>query len=301
MSKNNPKQDIPWIVGPNNRLSYPVKSGGNEYYPKIDNEDVILESSGVMRYAKTVNGEVYPKDLDGNDKFIPSRYAIDKNGEPFFPKDKQLNEFYVEDGYGNSVIQVKGKPLEQYAKGQKSEIYPKEFIDEGMYRDVVLNNKYAVKTTGEKFYPLDEFGNEYTIEIIDSATDKMKLAESFPNGYPITNDQYVILTNVSGEPTYLAHPEPTVEEVNISGRIFRSAKGYSDYFTDVQHPTKKTRSSLKKYKYLCEGALEPETWIPASLISEQTTSNWCWIFIILFSLLGILTIPFVFAYFQKRK
>ncbi|GBN19727.1 hypothetical protein AVEN_261803-1 [Araneus ventricosus] len=298
MGSNPPNPQPQWPLDGGGNPTYPTNADGDEHYLRVDNEDLILETPQGPRYAHDKDGnEFYPKNSQDDDKFINSLYALDKDRSPKFPKNKTDEEFYVEDGYGSSIISIDGVQI-RYAKTQSTEIYPIEFIGLGMVREVVLNNTYAKTTSGEHFYPLDEFGNEYTITII--ANGKVDDAKSFLKTHPITNDNYVIVPNVWNKPHFLPSVVPAVEVKNIVGRLFRSANGYRDYFTDVKDNTRKPRGSAKQYNYLVAGTLEPTPWVPASLTSEETISHWYWLFIILFILMVILVIPFAFIFWKNR-
>lgn len=296
MGSNAPNLQFTWPIE-NNNPTYP-KNGGDEAYPKVNNEDLILELPTGMRYAKKQDGdEIYPKNSNGDHKFINSLYALDKNQKPIFPKYANGDEFYVEDGYGNCVTIANGKPLERYAKTKQTEIYPYEFIGLGMNREVILNT-YAKDTKGVLFYPMDEYGNEYTVAM--RSGQQFDEAKSFPAGYPITNDNYVILSNVNNQPHVLgAAVQPKMEVKNIVGKLFRSETGYNDYLTDVQNTSRKSRSSAKEYIYLEKDTLEPKLWTPLALKTGKD-SKWNWLFIILFILLGILIIPIAYVFLKNR-
>lgn len=287
---SNPKRKVKIIPG----LAYD-KTGGNETYPKENNEELVVQFANGPRYAKDKdNNEIYPKDAQLNDKFIPSFYALDKNNDPIFPKTKDGDEFYVEDEYGSSVVYADGKLLPRYARTKYSEVYPLEFLGAGLYREIVLNNKYIKNTANQEFYPLDEYGNEFTIQI--KSNNQLNVQATFPNFYPITNDGYVILSNVNGEPYFIPKTIPEVKEDNIVGKLFRAQNGFRDFFTDVELTSRECRSAKRKYNYFPIGASEPTEWIPEALMSEQQTSSWWyWLFILLSVILGVVVVPILYG------
>ncbi|GFU74756.1 uncharacterized protein TNCV_2431461 [Trichonephila clavipes] len=192
-------------------FKYPLNKDGDPVYEKdnttndevyvIKNDGFInwgMDREGNQRYAKKQNGdEYYPTsgefacDYSG----LP-QYARTSTGEVIFPSDAHNNESYIKDDSigGSDVIYMEDVLLDRYAKKNNGEeIYPIEITNQTprRYKEVILNEMYATTDMQEAKYPLDEYGNEYTLEIPFEIAGKEK--DYFPQGYPITNDNCVIV------------------------------------------------------------------------------------------------------------
>ncbi|GFQ84607.1 uncharacterized protein TNCT_738581 [Trichonephila clavata] len=179
-----------------------------------------VDKEGNQRYAKKENGdEYYP--ANGEFACDPSgspQYARTRDGKVIFPLDAERNESYLKDD-GESHIA-------------------------GRYKEVILNEKYATTDLQEAKYPLDEYGNEYTLEIPIQIAGKEK--GYFPRGYPITNDNWVIVPEVDGKEFISDKLLPKVQATNIIGKLYREGKNYRDYVTNVKS-TRLSRAARQKY------------------------------------------------------
>ncbi|KAF8784205.1 hypothetical protein HNY73_011567, partial [Argiope bruennichi] len=240
----------------NNRYTYPVNGDGDQYYLQVNGEDVPLDN----QYAKDKwKNEKYPKDALKNDKPLDSTYAVTANGTPIFPKTNNGDEFYVEDSEGSSVIMANKKPLPRYAKTKLTEIYPIKLNFFKQPREVIINDKYAKLSNNDEFYPLDECGNEYTLDIKGTLNiDEKKI---FPNGYPITNDNFIIVPNIQRKPYFIKNSLIDVKDGNILGKLFRDETDYMDYLTNIASK-RASRSDAKEYKFLQRGMWKPIAWVP---------------------------------------
>ncbi|GBN19739.1 hypothetical protein AVEN_261811-1 [Araneus ventricosus] len=253
---------------------YPKNKDEDEFYLKQHDGDVILQTQDGLQYAKDAShNEIYPKDAHGNDKYIDSTYAITAFGVPILPKTKDEDEFYLKNSDGSSIVIIDDKPLSRYAKKKNGdEIYPTQYFEASQsFREVILENQYAKLFNNRILYPLDAYGNEYTIAIgtyeLDARGREIIDEEiSFPNGYPITNDNYVIVPNVENDPYFLRNSTPTVENENILGKLYREANGYQDYLTNTK-ATKNSRSPAKGYIYFPTNQTMPVKRVPESLLN----------------------------------
>ncbi|GFY06387.1 uncharacterized protein TNCV_3651741 [Trichonephila clavipes] len=138
--------------------------------------------------------------------------------------------------------------LDRYAKTRHGEeIYPIQMTNQTarLYKEVILNEKYAKTNLQKAKYPLDEYGNEYTLEIPIQIEGKEK--DYFPQGYPITNDNWVIVPEVDGKEFLSDQLLPKVETNNIIGKLYRESKNYRDYVTHVKS-TRFSRAARQTYK-----------------------------------------------------
>ncbi|GBN47547.1 hypothetical protein AVEN_122689-1 [Araneus ventricosus] len=279
----------------NGERTYPINNEGGEYYLKYDFEDVILKTNIGFRYARNKDfDEFYPKDAENNDKFIELIYAYTFEGKPIFPKTKDGDEFYVHIENGTSIITLNNGHLRDYAKRKNGdEIYPKNFlVRTQVFRELILDNRYAKLSNGQTYYPLNEYGNEYTIEFNN---DNLPIDENyyFPNSYAITNDEYIIVPNIEYFAYFLENGSPKVTDKNILGTLCIENRCYFDFLTNVK-ATRKSRSSRKKYDYLPLGQTKSVTRVP-----EQDSSNSYNIILII--ILSILCIIIFFFYDVMKK
>ncbi|GFW11833.1 uncharacterized protein TNCV_4100441 [Trichonephila clavipes] len=170
------ERSINWGMDKKGNQRYAKRKNGDEYYPA--NREVAYHHSGSPQYARTSDGNV------------------------LFPLDVELNNSYIKDNTnGDShVIYIGDDLLDRYAKTKNGEeIYPIEITNQTTrrYKEVILNGKYAKTKLQDEKYPLDEYGNEYTLEIPIQVPGKEK--DYFPRGYPITNDNWVIVPEIDGK------------------------------------------------------------------------------------------------------
>ncbi|GFQ99857.1 uncharacterized protein TNCT_226741 [Trichonephila clavata] len=147
-----------------------LKRKWDEYYPM--NGEFARDQNGTPQYARTSDGEV------------------------IFPLDAKGNESYLKDNGESHVIHVDNMLLDRYIKTKNGkEMYPIQMIKPTRFKEVILNEKYAKTALQEAKYPLDEYGNEYTLKIPADIAGKEK--DYFPLGYPITNDCFIIIPEVN--------------------------------------------------------------------------------------------------------
>ncbi|GFQ71723.1 uncharacterized protein TNCT_703481 [Trichonephila clavata] len=185
-----------------------------------------VDKEGNQRYAKKENGdEYYP--ANGEFACNPSgspQFARTRNGKVTFPLDAEINESYLKDDGESHVIYMGDVLLDRYAKTRNGEeIYPIQVTHQSArrYKEVILNEKYAKTALQEAKYPLDEYGNEYTLEIPADIAGKEK--DYFPLGYPITNACWVIIPEINGKKSFLTNCFPKCKlptlQVYYIGRI----------------------------------------------------------------------------------
>ncbi|GFR29463.1 uncharacterized protein TNCT_341121 [Trichonephila clavata] len=186
-----------------------------------------------------------------------------EDGNAFYPKDKTGEEIvygdyiYYKDGSFKYPLNRDGMPKHETDDNHQYEIdtpkqetgrkiYPIQVTHQTArrYKEVILNEKYATTDLQEAKYPLDEYGNEYTLEIPIQLAGKEKIY--FPRGYPITNDNWVIVPEVDGKELISDQLLPKVQATNIIGKLYREGKNYRDYVTNVKS-THLSRAARQKY------------------------------------------------------
>ncbi|GFQ65896.1 uncharacterized protein TNCT_574961 [Trichonephila clavata] len=208
-----------------------------------------MDKEGNQRYAKKENGdEYYPANGEfACDHSGSPQNARTRDGKVIFPLDAERNESYLKDDGESHVIYMGDVLLDRYAKTRNGEeIYPIQVTHQiaRRYKEVILNEKYATTDLQEAKYPLDEYGNEYTLEIPIQIAGKEK--GYFPRGYPITNDNWVIVPEVDGKEFISDQLLPKVQATNIIGKLYREGKNYRDYVTNVKS-TRLSRAARQKY------------------------------------------------------
>ncbi|GFY64072.1 hypothetical protein TNIN_184051 [Trichonephila inaurata madagascariensis] len=188
---------------------YPTDKNGKEkvYGDYIYNNDGSLgvDKKGNQRYAKNENGDEYhpPNGELACDQSGSPQYARKNDGEVIFPLDAERNESYLKDDTNGDahVIYMGDVLLDRFAKTRNGdEIYPIQMTNQTArrYKEVILNEKYAKTDLQEAKYPLDEYGNEYTLEIpIQKARKEKRLLSSRIPHY--TNDNWVVVLEVDGK------------------------------------------------------------------------------------------------------
>ncbi|GFY57138.1 uncharacterized protein TNIN_267991 [Trichonephila inaurata madagascariensis] len=189
---------------------YPTDKNGEEkvYGDYIYNKDgsfkYPLNPDGHPLYAKKENGDEYypPNGELAYDQYGSTQYSGTRDGEVIFPLDAERNESYLKDDTnGDShMIYMGDDLLDRYDKTRNGEeIYPIQMTNQTTrhYKEVLLNEKYAKTDLKEAKYPLDEYGNEYTLEIPIQIAGNEK--DYFPRGYPIINDNWVSVLEVDGK------------------------------------------------------------------------------------------------------
>ncbi|GFQ73882.1 uncharacterized protein TNCT_636201 [Trichonephila clavata] len=210
---------VHWGVDQNGNQRYAKKENGDEYYPM--NGEFARDQNGTPQYARTSDGEV------------------------IFPLDAKGNESYLKDNGESHVIHVDNVLLDRYIKTKNGEeMYPIQMMKPTHFKEVILNEKYAKTALQEAKYPLDEYGNEYTLKIPADIAGKEK--DYFPLGYPITNDNFIIIPEVNGKKIISDQLFPNVQVTNITGILYREDKNYRDYVTNLKS-TRLSRAADKGY------------------------------------------------------
>ncbi|GFR07207.1 uncharacterized protein TNCT_396321 [Trichonephila clavata] len=244
-------------------IQYPLNRVGHPKYETDDttNDEIYVlqmggsinwgvDKEGNQRYAKKDNGDEY-NPANGEfacDSSGSPQYARTSDGEVIFPLDAEGNESYLKDDGESHVIYMGNVLLDRYAKTKNGEeIYPIQLINPTRFKEVILNEKYAKTALQEAKYPLDEYGNEYTLEIPADIAGKEK--DYFPLGYPFTNDCWVIIPEVDGKKISSDQLFPKVQTTNITGILYREDKNYRDYVTNLKS-TRLSRSAMQGYMVL---------------------------------------------------
>lgn len=112
-----------------------------------------------MSYRTDARGnEVYDKDADGNEVPGLSRYAENRHGESFYPRDKDGNG-YIDERHG-LIRNSDGAPvLPLTTLGMPR--YPKNLNGDDMYPDHKGRSVFGVGTDGHQYYAQTVVGDEY--------------------------------------------------------------------------------------------------------------------------------------------
>ncbi|GFW11076.1 uncharacterized protein TNCV_276081 [Trichonephila clavipes] len=256
--------------------------------------DIPMDKKGNQRYAKKENGDEYypPNGELACDPSGSPQYARTSDGKVIFPLDAERNESYLKDDAtgGSHVIYMGDVLLNRYAKTSNGEeIYPIQVTNQSprRYKEVILNEKYAKTNLQEAKYPLDEYGNEYTLEISIQIAGKEK--DYFPQGYPITNDNWIIVPEVKGFKLISDQLLPKMQANNFINKLYRENKTYRDYVTNVKS-TRLSRAARQKYMTMAvnnptqNNPLNPPQ-IPPNKPKISHQLNWSLIGIVIFILL----------------
>lgn len=251
-------EDDQYIINKDGTIKYPVDVNGHPIYPfdAVDHQ-YYLFANGAMQIGKSTSGTpVYAKQKTSSgawDEYYPSDgqigylltgepiYAETSTGQLIFPTDSANNEFYLKHKNTQAdSLHSAGRKIHRYARdNQGNEFYPKN------KKELVLDNRYAELKSTLVIYPLDENGNEYILY-----DDKKRDKDNFPLGYPITNDEFVIVPKIDGRQYVSKNIFPKVNPANIIGMLYREGEGYSDYVTNVRSG-RSSRSTVKPiYKVL---------------------------------------------------
>ncbi|GFS88245.1 hypothetical protein TNCV_1722971, partial [Trichonephila clavipes] len=165
--------------------TYTKDASGKSIYPLDSNGNEIAftkQGTGGRHYATDEkNNAYYPKNKFGGEVVFGDyilnkdgtiKFPLNREGDPKYEKDNHTNDqvyFTKKDGSINWGVDKHGDDLlHRYAKTKKGEeIYPIEITNQATrrYKEIILNGKYAKTNVQEAKYPLDEYGNEYTLEI----------------------------------------------------------------------------------------------------------------------------------------
>ncbi|GFR14699.1 uncharacterized protein TNCT_490232 [Trichonephila clavata] len=292
-------------------VKYPLNREGHPEYETDDttNDEVYvikkdgsinwgMDKHGNQRYAKKENGdEYYPENGEfACDHSGSPQYARTSDGEVIFPLDAERNESYLKDNEGSHVIHMGNVFLDRYAKTKNGEeMYPIQMTNPTRFKEVILNEKYAKTALQEAKYPLDEYGNEYTLKISIDIAGKEK--EYFPLGYPITNDNLVIVPEVNGKEFISDQWLPQVQAKNIIGKLYREDKKYGDYVTNVRS---KRRTRAAMHGYLTMGINNVVHGVNAKPLNKKLPNishqlNWSLIGIVILVLLAV--VFFLYKFF----
>ncbi|GFQ90133.1 uncharacterized protein TNCT_734631, partial [Trichonephila clavata] len=236
---------------------YATNKERNAFYPKnkfgkeILYGDYIQRKDGSIQYPLTEDGNPeYEIDYTTRDEY----YFIKKDESINWGEDINGNQRYAKKQMGTSIIlRMENWPMTiricQNQNWRRS--YPVEITNQSTrsYKEVILNGEYARTNLEEVKYPLDEYGNEYTLELPPAGKVKDSFPEGyyFPLGYPITNDNWVIVPEVDGKEYISDLLWPKVQANNIIGKLYRDGKNFRDYVTDVKS-TRLSRAARQKYK-----------------------------------------------------
>lgn len=263
-----------YIYTTDRRVIYPLSRRGVPLYPidkETGDEIYFINKYGILtigvdkwgneRYAKkTNNDEYYPPNMEyAKFKNGQPRYAVTGNGKVIFPVVEGEEEYLMDPKTNCDVIELEPRKLiDRYAKNKKlDEYYPSCVTDPstGVRRDIIVNRKYAKLHNGTVIYPRDEYGNEFVNDI--PANGVRDVNAHFPVGYPITNDNWIIVPGKGDVPYIVNSLVPLIQQKDITNKIYRSAtNSYPDFKTNVSS-RRQSYAALKKYPILPLNAPQP--------------------------------------------
>lgn len=265
-------QDDGTVTYPMDRHGMPIfredKDTGQKYLQNADgsyrvptsaNGDVVYAQE--RRYPGGPLYEYYPPDgtigtaSDGNQV-----YAKHPNGDVIFPRHLVTNdEYYVKNkDRSDRLTHRDNTPIYRYATDHSStEIYPRVYKN-AKYREVIFQNRYALTSTGESLYPLDEYGNEYIIMDAD-------WKKALPSGYPITHDGYVIVPQFQNKPFIIDTLQPAIADSNIIGLLKREDSTL-DYITNVKSTRLSRCTKKRKYPIIPLPSLQSKVSLPPFMV-----------------------------------
>lgn len=238
-SKSMPKYPVDTLTGDEFYIKNP--DGGYFMLKNKEQDDFYAKKSNLDQFFPPDNQPAISKDR------TKVFYPVTASGEAIFPK-RQNSEYYLRFISDDcDAVDVGDKKLHRYAlDASNNELYPRESVvthgQPQMFREAILNETYAKLNDGTKIYPLDENGNEYTMD----PTNK-NLADVFPLGYPMTNDNFIIVPRYQNKPFINPNIISNVQESHLVGLLYRATTGYFDYLSTVKS-RRISRSLRKMYK-----------------------------------------------------
>lgn len=254
------KDKIIYPVSKLDRPMYPLDANNDEYYLQHNNRYQIgrnrWESDEnaapvIEYYARKANGdEFYPPDgriahesqryhLNGY-YYLTPKYAFQQStGHIIYPQHSNGDQYYLEDPATAEDIVT---DYEVYAKlNNNREIYPIAKMQGINYERYFKH--YAKDENGHEFYALDTNGNEYLL--VDSNTKKPLIV--MPAGYPITNDNLIIVPRDGDKNPYIVDNLPKIEDKELVSILVRDINNNNDFLTNIQSK-RKSRSPKILYK-----------------------------------------------------
>lgn len=226
----------------------PVLKNGKIKYAKESNKEVLYKYLNQPFFGKDISGnEIYPVD-EHDDEYYPIcnsipmiaknsdgkyQYALSHLQKIIYPQDQSNQERYLEYFVGNKSECVLEEQAHFFDRYIVSNEYPTKENSSGQVTEILINNKLLNK------YPVDSNKNEYTTES-GSISDTL--------GYPITNDNFIILPNVNNKPITL--PNDTHLLKHVKYLLYRPFFNTYDFLTDVQSTRKSNQTGSYPYKVL---------------------------------------------------
>ncbi|GBO23293.1 hypothetical protein AVEN_179026-1 [Araneus ventricosus] len=273
----------------NDKVIYACDEKSQPFYPRDEHENeyavnntLIANNEGTkFIHPRDVNGksqrntdgdEIYPKDTNSH-QYYPGDIAFSKDNLPLYAYTKDGKIIFETNSIGDETYFANpddltdvmttstGEHLQRYAQTvEGEEIYPKLTVNVSPFcqMEIILNDTHATDSNDKPKYPLDINGNEYTMNPIGTDPDKV-----FPLGYPITNDEKIIVPNVNNEP--LLGIVPGVSLSDIEGLI-RPNWPYNanDYVTSIKstRPSRSPRQYPYEMKMIRSTNPDPQPSVP---------------------------------------
>lgn len=192
------------------------KNGDPRYEKDADDNEVYPEVNGVGFYGISRAGhEVYAKDKDGDEFYLNDVPAKKLDGTKYYAQSRVGGTIFIKDGQKDVYVGYinpdnKSTVPDKYAKDENGhEYYPQTITADGFLSDYILNHNYAWKdgpslADRQQFYPKDAYNNEFYLPSKDLVGQNRTLAQLLVEGpnksYAVTNDKRVILPGINGSP-----------------------------------------------------------------------------------------------------
>lgn len=304
------------LIERNGEYVYPIKSDGTpnyrtekvgstktkQLYERINDKWILGRGfNGDEFYAKDENlNEYYPEDYTPAKKADGSMfYAQDSSNNTIFPKKPNQHEYYL------TMIDIHKRHTipNRYAREDADEIYPKRLTTYGLVSEHILKNRYAERGS-TKYYPRDGYNNEYYLSTRSSGgVPVAQLPSSVLSTYAVTNDGKVILPGPSPGGAHYIDPsvQPSVTEDQILGMLIREANAMSsDYLTEVEVTPKPTVNPMS-YNYYDRLTRVITTVVPSNLVTTKSTIPFwkLWYFWLLVLMVNCFVVCYVFKQMNR--
>lgn len=232
-----------YLKNQNNKYVIGKGRDGHQYYAKYIGGDEFYPPDGMFgkNIDNSINTEVFAKMKDGTLK-----YTLSFDSKTIFPRDIQNNEYYLNRVDINNSYTI---PTTYAMDKDGNEFYPKTLTTDNLESDAILNDKYAKNNLNKPFYPQDAFNNEFYISTKHLKRPIAGIDLLIQGRYAVTNDLKIIVPNIANQPEFSAsNIPPTLNNNHIVGQIIRENHSVSDYLTLETYGHLKKRAG-KKYRY----------------------------------------------------
>lgn len=234
----------------------PLLKSGRVNYAKVGNKEILYELNRVPFFGLDVSGnQQYPLD-ENMDEYYPVynscpliakdssgryKYALNCFQKIIFPVNQNGKKVYINEYLKNTTqcaLEEQSENFESYIENW----YPLKQNRAGR-SEIIINNILLPEQ-----YPIDMLGNEFTNENGDIISSL---------GYPITNDNFIILPNRNNKPIIQSNDEHLLKRIKYL--LYRPFDDTYDFLTDVRS-NRNASSAKKKYDVLTLADYKKKTW-----------------------------------------